>query len=239
MEDHPDAQFLAQSAEEKLKVKSVAAPTRFIPALAYSGLTRFYDPVVRWTTRESTIKARLVAQAGIRGGHRVLDVGCGTGTLAIAINQAAPGAAVFGLDADPDMLAQAAGKAEVAGASVSLIRGLATSLPFADGSFDRVVSSLFFHHLEREAKERTLREIHRVLCPQGELHFADWGRPANPIMRAAFLSVQLLDGFATTGDHVRGLLPALVAGCGFAEVVETHRYATLCGTLSLVRAARP
>lgn len=211
----------------------------FIPALAYRRLTRFYDPVVRWSTRERTIKARFLAQAGIRDGHRVLDVGCGTGTFAVAIKEATPRADVVGFDADPQVLALASRKAAASGASISFVRGLATDLPFADGVFDRVVSSLFFHHLEREAKARALREIHRVLIPQGELHLADWGRPTNPIMRAAFLSVQLLDGFATTTDNVRGLLPVLVESCGFSRVTETQRYATLCGTLSLVRAVRP
>ena len=71
----------------------------FLPALAYRRLTRFYDPVVRWSTRERTIKARLLAQADIRDGHRVLDVGCGTGTLAVAIKEATPRADVIGLDA--------------------------------------------------------------------------------------------------------------------------------------------
>lgn len=217
----------------------MAQPQSFIPALAYSGLTRFYDPVVRWTTRERTIKARLLIRADIRAGHRVLDLGCGTGTLAVAIKASAPRADVVGLDADEEGLALARNKSAAVGAGISFIRWVATLLPFADGAFDRVVSSLFFHHLERDAKERTLREIHRVLAPQGELHIADWGRPSNPVMRVAFLSVQFLDGFATTTDNVRGLLPALVESCGFTHVLETQRYATLCGTLSLVRAVRP
>lgn len=214
-------------------------PQSFIPALAYSGLTRFYDPVVRWTTRERTIKARFVTQAAIRAGHRVLDLGCGTGTLGVAIKASAPHAEVIGLDADEEVLALARNKSAAAGVGISFVRGFATRLPFADGAFDRVVSSLFFHHLGREEKERTLREVHRVLTPEGELHIADWGRPSNPIMRVAFLSVQFLDGFATTTDNVRGLLPALIGSCGFTHVLETQRYATLYGTLSLVRAVRP
>lgn len=217
----------------------MAVSPTFIPALAFDRLTRFYDPVVCWTTREGTAKARLVAQAGIREGHRVLDVGCGTGTLALAIKRSAPRAEVTGLDADPVMLARAGRKAAAERASVNFVRGLATALPFAEGSFDRVVSSLFFHHLTREAKALALREIHRVLTPRGELHVADWGRPSNFLMRAAFLPVQLLDGFATTRDHARGLLPALVESCGFLPVVETQRLATPCGTLAFVRAVRP
>jgi ubiquinone/menaquinone biosynthesis C-methylase UbiE len=208
------------------------------PALAYGWLTRFYDPVVRWTTRERTFKSRLLAQAEIRAGHRVLDVGCGTGTLALAVKRACPGAVVTGLDADRTVLARAARKMVDAGVPVTLVEGRADSMPFGDGAFERAISSLFFHHLDRAAKQRAFREIHRLLVPGGELHVADWGRPANAVMSAAFLSVQFLDGFATTADHRHGLLPTFMQEAGFREVEATRHVNTPCGTLSLYRAVR-
>jgi len=55
----------------------------YIPALGYRWLTRFYDPVVRLTTREATFKEALRGQASIQDGHQILDLGCGTGTLAL------------------------------------------------------------------------------------------------------------------------------------------------------------
>jgi SAM-dependent methyltransferase len=208
------------------------------PALAYGWLTRFYDPVVRWTTRERTFKSRLIALANIRAGHRVLDAGCGTGTLALAVKRACPEAIVTGVDADRTVLARAARKMEATGDSVTLVEGRADLIPFASGSFDRVISSLFFHHLDRAAKQRVFGEIHRLLVPGGELHVADWGRPGNALMSAAFLSVQLLDGFPTTTDHRHGLLPALMRKEGFSEVEATSNLNTPCGTLSLYRAVR-
>ena len=69
-------------------------PESFTPALGYSWLTSFYDPVVRWTTREAEFKARLLAQAEIRPRHRVLDVGCGTATLAMMVKRQQPDATV-------------------------------------------------------------------------------------------------------------------------------------------------
>lgn len=211
---------------------------RYIPALAHAWLTRWYDPAIRWTTRERAFRGGLLAQAGIGPAQRVLDLGCGTGTLAIAIKQAESTANVTGLDGDPGILALARRKAAAAGVAIEWVEGRAEALPFADGAFDRVVSSLVLHHLDRPTQMAALREIRRVLVPGGEFHLADWGRAANPFMRAAFLSVQLLDGFATTQDNVRGNLPAFLRETGLAGVAETRRFATPCGTLALYRAVR-
>lgn len=213
--------------------------TRYIPALGHAWLTSLYDPVMRVTMREATFKSRLIAQAGIRPGHHVLDVGCGTATLTIEIKQAEPQAEVIGLDGDPDVLRRAARKAADAGVAITLDEGFSDQLPYADASFDRVVTSLLLHHLDRATKHRTLAEILRVLRPGGQLHVADWGRAADPVMRAAFLLVQILDGFATTTDNVRGAIPDMMRDAGFVDVKETDRLRTVFGTLSLYRGTRP
>jgi SAM-dependent methyltransferase len=101
------------------------------------------------------------------------------------------------------------------------------------------VSSLFFHHLCWRDKERTARELYRVLRPGGELHVADWGYPTGPVMRAAFVTVQLLDGFANTQDNVQGKLIPLFQGAGFGNVAEARTFSTLVGTLALYRAVKP
>ena len=208
----------------------------YIPPLRYRWLTRLYDPVVRWTTRENTFKQALLAQLASGQPRRVLDLGCGTGTLAIAISDAMPDTAIAGLDADDDALSIAADKGRRASATIDLRQGFSDALPFDDGCFDCVASSLFFHHLTREAKIATLREVRRVLAPDGVLHVADWGKPSNVLMRAFFLLVQLLDGFETTRDSVTGMLPELMRTAGFREVVETAAYATPLGTIRLYRA---
>jgi SAM-dependent methyltransferase len=116
---------------------------------------------------------------------------------------------------------------------------MAFELPYSDDSFDRVLSSLLFHHLTRENKIRTLTEVFRVLRPSGELHVADWGKAQNAFMRIAFLLVQALDGFNTTADNVSGILPDLFRSAGFEEVQQSTRYSTIFGTLSLYRARKP
>ncbi len=207
----------------------------FIPALNYKWLTPLYDPLIAFTIRESTFKRHLVQQAAILDGHKVLDVGCGTATLTLLIKQTHTTANVVGIDADPDILDRARGKAKRSGLPILLDHGMSYQLPYADGTFDRVLSSLVFHHLTRERKVETLKEIHRVLRPEGELHIADWGKSSNRAMRAAFLLVQVLDGFETTTDNVNGLLPVLMEEAGFVGVEETKRFATVFGTLSLYR----
>lgn len=208
----------------------------FIPALRFDWLTRFYDPVVRVTTRERRFKAALIEQLRLEPGHRVLDLGCGTATLTIAIKQSCPSAEVYGLDGDASVLAIAREKAERAGVVIELRQGMAWEPPFPDGALDRVVSSLMFHHLDRDEKLATLRAARRVLAPGGELHVADWGKPHGPAMRAAFVAVQLLDGFATTADSVRGVLPDLMKEAGFGSAIETRRFRAPLGTISLYRA---
>lgn len=211
----------------------------YIPALGHRWLTRFYDPVVRATTREAAFKEGLLRQASIRDGHRILDLGCGTGTLALLVKRVHGGAEVFGLDADAEVLNLARTKLKEAEIKVQLDQGLASALPYADESFDRTLSSLFFHHLSSDFKLEAMREVLRVLRPGGEFHIADWGKATGPVMRLTFVAVQLLDGFATTNDNVRGLLPDLLELAGFEKVETTNSYSTLLGTISLYEARKP
>lgn len=211
----------------------------YIPALRYESLTRFYDPVLRATLKEDRFKRLLVEQAALQPGHRVLDVGCGTATLTILLKQACAGAEVTGLDGDAKVLDLARTKIDAAGLDIALKQGLGSEAPFPPASFDRVVSSLVFHHLTTEEKRRTLKHVRELLKRGGEVHIADWGKAQNPAMRVAFLAIQLLDGFATTTDNVRGLLPTLMTDAGFRAVEETHREMTVFGTLSLYRGLAP
>ncbi len=211
----------------------------YIPALAYKRLTPLYDPLIRWTLRESAFKLRLIEQARLERTYRVLDLGCGTGTLALLIKKAHPDSDVVGLDADPEALETAKAKTAKARVQITLDQGMCFDLPYPDDSFDRVLSSLVFHHLSTEQKLRTLREVFRVLRPGSQLHVADWGKPQGQLMRLAFLTVQMLDGFATTTDNVKGLLPEFFRGTGFQDVNESAQFMTLFGTLSLYRARKP
>jgi ubiquinone/menaquinone biosynthesis C-methylase UbiE len=209
---------------------------RYIPAAGHDWLLPLYDPLLRWLFREASVKRALLEQAEIRPGQRVLDVGCGTGTLAVEIQRACPEARVVGIDGDPKALAIARRKAARAGVPVELDRGLADALPYAAGSFDRVVSSLVFHHLARPTKERALAEILRVLAPGGRFHLLDFGRPVAWWERAL---TPLLFRSPEARDNVEGRLSDLLRASGFGPVDELARRGALVASLWYYRAARP
>jgi ubiquinone/menaquinone biosynthesis C-methylase UbiE len=202
----------------------------YIPAAGHPWLTPLYDPLQRWLMREATIKGRLIERAQIGPGQRVLDLGCGTGTLALAIKQRRPTAHVVGLDVDPRVLARARAKMARAGVRVALTQGTAVALPYADETFDRVVSSLVLHHLTTAAKRRALSEAYRVLCPGGGISIADFGRPHNAY---AFVVSLVVRQFEEAAANIAGALPALLRAAGFEPVRETERYTTLFGTVTL------
>ena len=213
--------------------------TEITPALRFNVLTPLYDCVVRLTTRESVFKRRLVDAAAIQNGESVLDVGCGTGTLLREIVRRESLALVTGLDADPAILEIAQRKLANADTAGQLVQGYSTEMPFADDTFDHVVSTLFFHHLRREDKRCTIEEIMRVLRPGGSVQIADWGQPTGLLQRLAFYQIQVLDGFETTRDHVSGVLTTLFRETGFCRVTETAYLRTIFGTLRFLQAAKP
>jgi ubiquinone/menaquinone biosynthesis C-methylase UbiE len=194
--------------------------------------------VVAVTTREGHFKSRVLDRAAVRNGERVLDLGCGTGTLVLEVLERAPGARATGLDADPKILQRARAKAEKAGAEADFDEGYSTDLPYEDESFDLVLSTLFFHHLSDESKRASADEVGRVLRPGGRVAVADFGRPQDPLMRAAFLSVQVVDGFGNTGGNIAGALPGILAGAGLDHVEVTDRIRTPLGTIEIVTARR-
>jgi ubiquinone/menaquinone biosynthesis C-methylase UbiE len=209
---------------------------RFVPALRFKWMTGLFDPVCRLTTREGAFKRRVLERAALVEGERVLDLACGTGTLALAAARSLPGLRVTGVDGDPAILARARAKA---GREVTFDQGLSTELPYEDESYDVVLSTLFFHHLSDQAKVDSAEEVRRVLRPAGRVVIGDVGRPQDRLMRVAvLLTVQILDGFDVTSGNVAGRLPATLQEGGLQDVHVTDRVRAPIGTLEIVTARR-
>lgn len=139
-----------------------------------------YDLLVRLLTigRERTLRNEMIRQAAISTGSAVLDVGCGTGTLTLlAKAEAGDQGQVYGIDAAPEMIDVARQKAAQQNRHVDFQVGVIEALPFSDGMFDVVLSSLMFHHLPSDLKQRGLAEIYRVLKPGGCVTIVDMTRP--------------------------------------------------------------
>jgi ubiquinone/menaquinone biosynthesis C-methylase UbiE len=144
----------------------------YVPAFGKDFLLPFFDPFVKLLGADR-VRCKLLDEARVQPGHRLLDMGCGTGTFAIAIKRRYPDVQMVGLDPDPKALARGRRKAAHAAVCLQLDRGFAEALPYVDGSFDRVFSTLTLHHLPICVKRSALREARRVLKPGGSLHVVD------------------------------------------------------------------
>src|SRR5262245_1667398 len=158
----------------------------YLPAAGHDWTLPFYDPFVKLLGGDAA-RSVLIEQADLQPAHRVLEIGCGTGTLLVQIKQMHPAVDVTGLDPDPKALARAKRKADAASLMVHLDRGFSDALPYADGSFDRVFSCFMFHHLnDVDDKQRTLREARRVLERGGRVQLLDF-TPFEPDKHGALL----------------------------------------------------
>lgn len=215
----------------------MASPDRqddFLPAAGADWLLPLYDPLTRLLGTHRH-RERLIDAAAIGAGDRVLDLGCGTGALSLQIRRRHPDARVTGLDPDPKALARARAKAARENAEIEWRQGFGDALPFADGSFERVVSSLMFHHLTHDGRRGALTEITRVLVPGGRLLVLDFGPPEGALDR---LLLRALHRDGRLEDNLEGRIPAMMRSAGLAEPREAARVRSPFGSLAIWEAAK-
>jgi ubiquinone/menaquinone biosynthesis C-methylase UbiE len=172
----------------------------------------------------------------MRPGERVLDVGCGTGSLLLTAKHAQPGIEAVGIDPDARGLARARRKAERAGLRVRFDLGFAGDLPYPDASFDRVLSSMMFHHLKRDQKEGMLREVRRVLARGGRLEFLDFSHPGGSVH--GFLA-RLVHAHAELRDNVDERIVDRMAKAGFVNATLLREQGTLFGRVGFFQGSVP
>lgn len=157
-------------------LKTVDLKKTYLPAAGRDWALPIYDPLVKLLGADRTRRA-LINQAALRPSNRILDIGCGTGTFAVMLKQSHPNVDIVGLDPDPKALTRARRKAGRASLVIRFDEGYSDDMPYPDASFDRIFSSFMFHHLTADQREKTLREVRRVLSPGGSFHLLDFEKP--------------------------------------------------------------
>ena len=204
----------------------------FTPALGRVAPARFFDFVVA-LTRERLWRALVAMHVAPQPGHVIVDIGCGTGSLALLLSRLEPSARIIGLDPDPEVLAVAQRKAADAAVQWRVGMGDALVESLGANSVDTVVSSLVLHQCPIPMKRAVLASMFAVLKPGGWLVIADYGLQRTTLMRAAFRIVQLADGRQDTQPNADGVLPDLMSHAGFRDVREVEVVPTVTGSISV------
>ena len=199
----------------------------FLPAAGRDVFLPLYDPIVS-LMGGARAREELVKQANIQPNQRVLDLGCGTGTLVVLLKRKYPAAEIVGVDPDPKALQRAQKKVRRAGVAVQLDEGFADELPYEAGTFDRVLSSFMLHHLEEHEREKTLREVLRVLKPAGTFHLLDFaGGEDNAPGRLG----RMVNSHARLEDNSQQRILQLMRRAGFVDAQKVKDGSMLFGLL--------
>ena len=169
-------------------------------------VARFYDSFMKLTMDEEKFRQEIIELADLEGNERVLDIGCGTGTLDLLLAEILDRGSVHGIDVAPKMVEVARKKAQREGEKIVYQIGSSTALPYEDNKFDIVFTTLLFHHLNFKEKGKTLREISRVLKDDGKYISAEFGQFPDDFFHGILLKFSRFSGV------LHGLYPTELIG---------------------------
>lgn len=209
--------WVVMPPEEQMKSQSTSTAARtYLPAAGRDMFLPFYDTITGLLGADRA-RAVLLDYAALRDGDKLLDIGCGTGTLAVLIKKSHPGVEVAGLDPDPKALARAKRKSKRAGIEVRFEQGFADEIKHPAACFDLLVSSFMFHHLEPQEKTTTLRECCRVLKPGGRLLLLDFDVPEHGAHHGF---QRMFHSHARLSDNSEERILGLITAAGFKDAVK-------------------
>lgn len=195
----------------------------YLPAAGHDWLLPLYDLTTRLIGADKARQA-LLEQADLKPAQRALDIGCGTGTLAILLKQHHPQLEVVALDPDQRALARGRRKAQRANVLPHFDQGFSNVLGYPSESFDHVFSTFMFHHLDEVAKQETMREVYRVLRPRSHFHLLDF--IASESDKRGFLPGLFHDHVKNNTEHC---LLELAASAGFVDIRVVERKPAILG----------
>ena len=202
-----------------------------IRPLTVGFLTPFYDSVIKIFAFEKFYQ-KIASQIPQNKTVHILDVGCGTANLAIAIKKRSPKAEILGIDPDEKILKIAKEKIKKEKLDIKLIKAFAQKLPFKKQSFDYVVSSFAVHHIPPNLKDQAFLEMYRVLRSGGTILIIDIGEPKNLLAKITGTVFSLIE---SVGPNLRGFIPKALKEVGFYNVKEVE---SKFGLISFYRARK-
>ena len=196
--------------------------SQFIPAARFHLLTPLFDTLCSLVGLGRSYRMKIVKMLNLpKRKLRVMDAGCGSGSLAIDVKKESQNISLYAIDADPNILAIAENKAKEENLPINFKKAFLQKLPFPDNSFDVVYSSLVFHHLSNDIKKEAMKEIHRVLKKSGRFLLVDFGKPKNKLFSVfSWFTVLFEEGY----DNYKGKIPEMLSNAGFSTVAEGERY---------------
>lgn len=208
----------------------------YTPAAGHHFLTPLYDVGVRLSTRETVWRTALVELIAPTDSDVLLDIGAGTGNLALLLAKHNPATRYIGIDPDGRAIAIARKKLDAWSVGAEFLQAHFSAKAVAAWPAPSVATlCLVLHQVPLDEKRRLLREVHALLRPDGRLYVADYGEQRTWLMQKLFrLTIQNLDGRADTQPNADGALPLLMKEAGFSDVREARMFNTITGTISIL-----